>query len=95
MALLIKIFISVFSFNFLWIFVDVYQMSTIANVDKQVALLRIPCPRVGHYAQYCGLTIGIKLGLQRCIYTGSSAGLHFDLCLYLYAFRKTIPLWPK
>ena len=27
------IVISVFSFNFLWIFVDVYQMSTIANVD--------------------------------------------------------------
>ncbi|MEZ5892248.1 MAG: MFS transporter [Parvularculaceae bacterium] len=25
--------ISVFSFNFLWIFIDVYQMSTIANVD--------------------------------------------------------------
>jgi predicted MFS family arabinose efflux permease len=28
-----NIVISVFSFNFLWIFVDVYQMSTIANVD--------------------------------------------------------------
>lgn len=25
--------ISVFSFNFLWIFVDVYQMSTVANID--------------------------------------------------------------
>ncbi len=28
-----NIVISVFSFNFLWIFVDVYQMSTVANVD--------------------------------------------------------------
>ena len=28
-----NILISVFSFNFLWIFIDVYQMSTIANVD--------------------------------------------------------------
>ena len=29
-----NILISVFSFNCLWIFIDVYQMSTIANVDK-------------------------------------------------------------
>lgn len=29
----VNVLISVFSFNFLWIFVDVYQMSTIANVD--------------------------------------------------------------
>lgn len=37
-----NVVISVFSFNFLWIFVDVYQMSTIANVDhsgKYAALL--------------------------------------------------------
>ncbi len=38
----INIVISVFSFNFLWIFVDVYQMSTVANVDhsgKYAALM--------------------------------------------------------
>ena len=29
----VNILISVFSFNFLWIFIDVYQMSTVANVD--------------------------------------------------------------
>ncbi|MEE4190875.1 MAG: MFS transporter [Halieaceae bacterium] len=28
-----KLVISLFSFNFLWIFVDVYQMATVANVD--------------------------------------------------------------
>ncbi len=28
-----NILVSMFSFNFLWIFIDVYQMSTIANVD--------------------------------------------------------------
>jgi len=28
-----KILISMFSFNFLWIFIDVYQMATVANVD--------------------------------------------------------------
>ena len=30
----ISILVSVFSFNLLWIFIDVYQMSTIANFDK-------------------------------------------------------------
>jgi len=37
-----NIVVSVFSFNFLWIFVDVYQMSTVANVDhsgKYAALM--------------------------------------------------------
>jgi hypothetical protein len=29
----VKIMISVFSFNLLWIFIDVYQMATFANVD--------------------------------------------------------------
>ena len=30
----LNITVSVFMFNFLWIFVDVYQMATIANVDR-------------------------------------------------------------
>jgi hypothetical protein len=29
----VNILVSVFMFNFLWIFVDVYQMATIANID--------------------------------------------------------------
>jgi predicted MFS family arabinose efflux permease len=32
-----KLLISMFSFNLLWIFVDVYQMSTVANVDHSGA----------------------------------------------------------
>jgi predicted MFS family arabinose efflux permease len=30
----VNILVSVFMFNFLWIFVDVYQMATVANVDR-------------------------------------------------------------
>ncbi len=30
----VNIVISLFSFNFLWIFIDVYQMATVANVDR-------------------------------------------------------------
>ena len=29
-----KLLFSVFCFNFLWIFIDVYQMSTVANIDR-------------------------------------------------------------
>ena len=28
-----NILVSVFTFNFLWIFIDVYQMATVANID--------------------------------------------------------------
>ena len=28
-----KLLVSVFTFNLLWIFIDVYQMSTVASVD--------------------------------------------------------------
>jgi hypothetical protein len=29
-----KLLVSVFTFNLLWIFIDVYQMSTVASVDR-------------------------------------------------------------
>jgi hypothetical protein len=33
----LNILVSMFSFNLLWIFVDVYQMATVANVDRSGA----------------------------------------------------------
>jgi hypothetical protein len=32
-----KILFSIFGFNLLWIFIDVYQMSTVANIDHSGA----------------------------------------------------------
>lgn len=55
-----NIFISLFSFNFLWIFIDVYQMATIANVDKSgryVALV----PGAQGFGQIIGPNIAASL----------------------------------
>ena len=92
-----KIFISVFSFNFLWIFVDVYQMSTIANVDKTGRFASI-IPAAQGVGQIIGPNIaasllGLSLGYSAVFILGASAGI---VALLIYAFifmrfRKTIP----
>jgi MFS family permease len=92
-----KIFISVFSFNFLWIFVDVYQMSTIANVDKTGRFASI-IPAAQGVGQIIGPNIaasllGFSLGYSAVFILGASAGI---VALLIYAFifmrfRKTIP----
>ena len=92
-----KIFISVFSFNFLWIFVDVYQMSTIANVDKSGRFASI-IPAAQGVGQIIGPNIaasllGLSLGYSAVFILGASAGI---VALLIYAFifmrfRKTIP----
>ena len=92
-----KIFISVFSFNFLWIFVDVYQMSTIANVDKTGRFASI-IPAAQGVGQIIGPNIaasllGVSLGYSAVFILGASAGI---VALLIYAFifmrfRKTIP----
>lgn len=64
----LKIMVSLFSFNVLWIFVDVYQMSTVANVD-----------RTGSYAslmpgaQGLGQVIGPNIGASML-----GAGMGYD-----------------
>ena len=92
-----KIFISVFSFNFLWIFVDVYQMSTIANVDKTGRFASI-IPAAQGLGQIVGPNIaasllGLSLGYSAVFILGAGAGI---AALFIYAFifmrfRKTIP----
>ncbi len=92
-----KIFISVFSFNFLWIFVDVYQMSTIANVDKTGRFASI-IPAAQGLGQIIGPNIaasllGLSLGYSAVFILGAGAGI---AALLIYAFifmrfRKTIP----
>jgi hypothetical protein len=54
-----KIMISVFAFNLLWIFIDVYQMATDANIDHfwQLRLAHAWRPGTGadRWAKYCSL----------------------------------------
>jgi hypothetical protein len=82
-----KLLISVFSFNLLWIFIDVYQMSTIANLDlagRYAALM----PAAQGLGQIIGPNLaasilGLELGYSAVFLMCSGAAL---LAMLIYAF---------
>ena len=92
-----KILISVFMFNFLWIFIDVYQMSTIANVDHSGRFASL-MPA----AQGLGQIIGPNIAATILAF-GFGYGGVFIMCacatmigMFIYAYmyimlRKNIP----
>jgi predicted MFS family arabinose efflux permease len=92
-----NIIISVFSFNFLWIFIDVYQMSTIANVDR-VGRFAALMPGAQGLGQIIGPNIaasilGLNLGYSGVFVMCSAAAL---VAMALYAFmylrfKDTVP----
>ncbi|MDC3249122.1 MFS transporter [Porticoccaceae bacterium] len=79
--------VSVFSFNLLWIFIDVYQMSTIANIDpvgKYAALM----PAAQGLGQIIGPNLaasilGLQLGYSSVFLMCSGAAL---LAMLIYTF---------
>ena len=93
----VNIVISMFSFNFLWIFVDVYQMATVANVDHSG---RFASLMPG--AQGLGQILGPNLAAT-ILALGLGYGSVFVMCalasltamsIYLFMYlrlRKTIP----
>jgi len=93
----INVMISMFAFNFCWIFVDVYQSATIANIDHTG---RFAALMPG--AQGLGQIIGPNLAASM-LALGLGYGSIFILCaaasltafaIYLYMYlrlRKTIP----
>ena len=94
-----KFLISVFSFNFLWIFVDVYQMSTISTVDKSGRTASIIPAAQGVGYIFGPMIAAFLLGpgpnydYPAVFIMGAGAGI---LALLIYAFiflrfRKTIP----
>lgn len=56
----LKIMVSLFSFNVLWIFVDVYQMSTVANVDRTGSYASL-MPGAQGLGQIIGPNIGASM----------------------------------
>jgi MFS family permease len=91
------ILISVFAFNCLWIFIDVYQMSTIANVDKlgRYAALMPGAQGLGQIigpnlaATILGLNFGYSGVFLMC---AGAAVLAMLLYSFMYLrFKKTIP----
>jgi predicted MFS family arabinose efflux permease len=92
-----NILISVFSFNCLWIFIDVYQMSTIANVDKTGRFASL-MPGAQGLGQIIGPNmaasiLGLNLGYSGVFVMCSAAALvAMSLYLFMYfRFRRTIP----
>ena len=92
-----RILISMFSFNLLWIFVDVYQMSTVANVDRTGAyaslmpgaqgLGQIVGPNIA--ASMLGAGMGYSKVFAMCA-TAAMVGLVIYGAMYLW-LRRTIP----
>jgi predicted MFS family arabinose efflux permease len=93
----VNILISMFSFNLLWIFVDVYQMSTVANVDHSGAFASL-MPGAQGLGQIVGPNIaasllGAGLGYSKVFIMCASAaliGLVIYGAMYLW-LRRTIP----
>ncbi len=92
-----NILISVFSFNFLWIFVDVYQMSTVANVDHSGRFAAL-MPGAQGLGQIIGPNIAASILAMGLGYSGvfvmcaiaSLAGMSIYLFMYM-RLRKAIP----
>ncbi len=89
--------ISVFSFNFLWIFIDVYQMSTIANVDhsgKFSALI----PGAQSFGQMVGpvaasFVLGAGLGYSGVFIMCAIASLT-AMSIYLFMYMRVRVIIP-
>ena len=93
----LKIMISVMSFNLLWIFIDVYQMATVANVDHSGSFAAL-IPGAQGLGQIVGPNIAATLlgaGLgYGALFTMSAMAAAIGLLIYggMYIWlRKRIP----
>lgn len=92
-----NIIISMFSFNFLWVFIDVYQMSTIANVDHSGRFAAL-MPGAQGLGQIIGPNLAASILAAGYGYDGifvmcaiaSLTGLSIYLFMYM-RLRKIIP----
>lgn|GEM_PF-95065 len=93
----LSMLLSVRSFNLLWIFIDVYQMATVANVDHSGAFASL-MPGAQGLGQIVGPNIaasllGAGLGYSAVFSMGATAAI-VGLCIYagMYSWlRKRIP----
>ncbi|NKB38397.1 MAG: MFS transporter [Gammaproteobacteria bacterium] len=92
-----NILVSVFMFNFLWIFIDVYQMSTIANVDHsgKFASLIVGAQGLGQIIgpNAAAMTLAAGYG-YRGVFIMCACATLTGMCIYAYMYimlRRTIP----
>ena len=92
-----EIMISVFAFNLLWIFIDVYQMATNANIDHswQLRLAHAWRPGTGadRWANITASIISATLSYSAVFIMCASMALGglFIYALMYVRLRKTIP----
>ena len=93
----INVMISMFAFNFCWIFVDVYQSATIANLDHSGRFAAL-MPGAQGLGQIIGPNLAasiLALGLGYggvFVMCGSASIIAFGIYLFMYLkLRKTIP----
>jgi predicted MFS family arabinose efflux permease len=93
----INILVSVFSFNLLWVFVDVYQMSTIANVDHSGSFAAL-MPGAQGLGQIIGPNAAASVLAAGFGYNGvftlCATAAFGGLCIYAFMYlrlKKTIP----
>jgi len=90
-------FVSVFAFNFLWIFNDVYQMSIIANVDKSGRFAAL-MPAAQGLGQIIGPNmaasiLGLNLGYSG-VFVMCAAAAFIAMLIYGFMYlrlKRTIP----
>jgi len=92
-----KFIVSVFMFNFLWIFVDVYQMSTVANVDHSGRFAAL-MPAAQGLGQIIGPNLAASIlaaGLgYRGVFIMCASATMTGMLIYAFMYlrlRKTIP----
>ncbi|HEX5787541.1 MAG TPA: MFS transporter [Woeseiaceae bacterium] len=92
-----NIVVSMFAFNFLWIFVDVYQMATIANVDRSGRFASL-MPGAQGLGQILGPNLAatiLALGLgYGGVFVMCALASLIAMTIYLYMYlllRKQIP----
>lgn len=93
----VNILISVFMFNFLWIFIDIYQMSTIANVDHSGRFASL-IPGAQGLGQIIGpniaaMILGMGFGYGG-VFVMCACATTIGMLIYTFMYvmlRKTIP----
>ncbi len=88
---------SVFSFSFFWIFIDVFQLGTLSNIDHSghYAALVPACQGVAQAMapSLAGMLLSYQLGYSAVMIMCALAAA-VALCIYIYVYRELLQVAP-
>ncbi len=89
---------SVFSFSFFWIFIDVFQLGTLSNIDHsgRYAALVPACQGVAQAMapSMAGMLLAYQLGYSAVMVMCALAAA-LALCIYIYVYRELLQVAPE